>query len=164
MLEPVIIRPYARQDAPVLMDIFNRAVRSLASRDYDAAQIEAWMGRTSDAAAFQARREAKPTFIAEIGGVIAGFSDLEPDGHIDMLFVEPAFARRGVGRALLKHIEAEARAAALPRLYAEASITAKPAFVSEGYTVITRQDVFIGDVALTNYRIEKVLRAAEDLS
>lgn len=146
------------------MQVFDDAVRGVASRDYDPTQIAAWISRTSDAGAFTARREAKPTFIAEIGGVVAGFSDLEPDGHIDMLFVAPAFARRGVGRSLLRHIEAEARAAALPRLYAEASITAKPVFASEGYTVITRQDVFIGDVALSNYRVEKVLRATGDLS
>ena len=145
------------------MQIFDDAVRGVASRDYDPTQIAAWISRTSDAGAFTARREAKPTFIAEIGGVVAGFSDLEPDGHIDMLFVAPAFARRGVGRSLLRHIEAEARAAALPRLYAEASITAKPVFASEGYTVITRQDVFIGDVALSNYRVEKALRATGDL-
>jgi putative acetyltransferase len=163
MLEPILIRAYARQDAPLLMQLFDDAVRGIASRHYNPPQIAAWIGRTSDAAAFSARREAKPTFIAEIGGVIAGFSDLEPDGHIDMLFVAPAFAGRGVGRSLLRHIEAKARAAAMPRLYSEASITAKPLFMLESYAVIAQQDVFIGDVALTNYRVEKVLLAAEDL-
>jgi putative acetyltransferase len=163
MQHPVLIRPYQQQDATALMLVFDSAVRDIASQDYNPPQIAAWIGRTSDAAAFSARREAKPSFIAEIGGVIAGFSDLEPDGHIDMLFVAPAFARRGVGRSLLRHIEAKARAEAMPRLYAEASITAKPLFMLEGYAVIAQQDVFIGDVALTNYRVEKMLLAAEDV-
>jgi hypothetical protein len=42
---------------------------------------------------------------AEVEARIAGFSDLAPDGHVDMLYVDPDFQRRGVARALLEHIE-----------------------------------------------------------
>ncbi|MGH9523262.1 MAG: GNAT family N-acetyltransferase, partial [Terriglobales bacterium] len=53
---------------------------------------------------------------------------LEPDGHIDMLYVHPDVARRGIGSALLLWVEEAARASDLRRLYTEASITAGAVF------------------------------------
>jgi putative acetyltransferase len=88
---------------------------------------------------------------------IAGFSDLEPDGHVDMLYVHPDFQRRGIARALLQHIEKSARALDLRRLYTEASITARPAFEAVGFRVIVPQTVTVRGESMTNYRMEKRL-------
>lgn len=65
-------------------------------------------GRT--AALFAARFSASLPLLrlAERDGAIIGFS-LLTDGHIDMMFVDPATHRTGAGRALLA--EAEARGA-----------------------------------------------------
>jgi ribosomal protein S18 acetylase RimI-like enzyme len=41
-------------------------------------------------------------FVAELDGVIAGFVAVDGD-EITWLYVDPARARRGVGRALLRH-------------------------------------------------------------
>jgi GNAT superfamily N-acetyltransferase len=58
-----------------------------------------------DSEVFALRRTAKPTWVAEINRQIVGFADLEPDGHVDMLFVHAEHQGKGIARALLAHIE-----------------------------------------------------------
>jgi putative acetyltransferase len=134
-------------------------VREIASRDYTASQIREWAPDRIDEIGFGQKCASRPTWVAEIEGRIVGFSDLEPDGHVDMLYVHPEFQRRGVARALLKHIEATARAAVLRRLYTEASITARPVFEAMGYRTIVPQTVTIRGVSMRNYRMEKSLES-----
>jgi putative acetyltransferase len=95
--------------------------------------------------------------VAVIGSRLAGFSDLEPDGHVDMLYVHPDFQRRGVARLLLQHIERLASAAGMPRLYTEASITARPVFEAIGFRTLNSQIVTVRGVAMTNFRMDKPL-------
>jgi len=65
----------------------------------------------------------------EVGAVVdelpVGFTDLEPDGHLDMMFVHPAHQGAGVATALFNTVEAAARAQNLSRIFTEASITAR---------------------------------------
>lgn len=151
------IRPYATSDASALAILFRASVRQIASRDYSAPQIEAWAPRFIDERVFGQRCESKSTWVAEILSRIAGFSDLESDGHVDMLYVHPDFERRGVARALLRHIEEVARAKGLRRLYVEASITARPVFEAAGFRTIVPQIVTVRGASMKNYRMEKQL-------
>lgn len=159
-----MIRPYSVTDAAALTNLFRSSVREIASRDYTAAQIRAWAPDEIDAVQFGRRCEAKSTWVAELEGRIAGFSDLEPDGHIDMLYVHPTFVQLGVARALLEHIEKTARINALRRLYTEASLTARPIFEVLGFRMVVPQTVTIRGEPMTSYRMEKQLHCPIPLS
>src|SRR5471030_3463667 len=98
------IREYRDSDCAALADIFQRAVREIARKDYSPMQVVAWAPEMRDIEAFAAGRTAKPTFVAEYDGQVAGFTDLDGDGHIDMFFVNPDFQRRGVGSAMLRFL------------------------------------------------------------
>ncbi len=155
----VIIRRYAPADLERLIDLFRQSVHRIARKDYTEAQVHAWAPDRIDHVAFAARREAKPTWVAEIEGMIVGFTDLESDGHIDMLFVHPDGQGRGVARALLETIERNACEHGFTRLYTEASITAKPVFTRLGFSVIEMQTVSRNGQDFTNYKMEKSLAA-----
>jgi putative acetyltransferase len=90
--------------------------------------------------------------------MIAGFADLEPDGHIDMLYVHAEHQSKGVARALLAHIEDVAIRLGLDRLYTEASITARTAFEHSGFPVVATQTVLLRGETFTNYRMERQIR------
>jgi putative acetyltransferase len=75
------------------------------------------------------------TFIADVNANPVGFSDLADDGYVDRLFVDPDHGRRGIGSALLRHVEAEARRRSIPVLSTHASLVARPVFEASGYTV-----------------------------
>jgi putative acetyltransferase len=152
-----LIRPFERPDAGVLAALFHAAVHDTCPRDYTAAQVGAWSPSIAEPARFAARCEAKPTWVATLENDIAGFSDLERDGHIDMLFVHPNYQRRGVANALLRFLESDARRRGMPRLYTEASITARPVFERSGFQSLAMQTVVIRGVAMNNFKMEKLL-------
>jgi len=58
--------------------------------------------------------EARPTYVLEAAGAIAGFYVLDPlsehSVELDALFVEPDCIGRGYGRALIEHALSQARA------------------------------------------------------
>lgn len=151
----VKIRPYRTEDLDAVIAIFVGAVKEVAGRDYNEAQIEAWAH--VDREEWGPWRLTRPTWVAEVEGARAGFSDLEADGHLDMMFVHPRFQRRGVASALLRHIEAEARALSLSHIFTEASITARPFFERRGFRLIAPQTVELRGQRLTNFRMEKGL-------
>ena len=151
------IRDYKDTDSEALAEIFSRAVRQIAKRDYSPAQIAAWAPEDRDMADFAARRSAKPTFVAEYDGKVAGFTDLDGEGHIDMFYVSPDFHRRGIGSAMLRFVTARAQSERCKRLYGEVSITARPVFERHGFKVLAYQTVETNGQALGNYRMEKLL-------
>ncbi len=132
-MQPVI-RRYEAADLDAVISVFLRSVREVASRDYDAGQIAAWA--QADREVWSRRRLDRPTWVALIDDVIAGFTDLESNGHIDMLFVDPASQRRGVASALLDTVENAARVRGLAVLNTDASITARPFFEKHGFQVV----------------------------
>ena len=153
----ITIRPYQTDDVAGLAALSRTSVRNIGRRDYTDSQVQAWAPDLIDHDAFARRCTAKSTWIAECERRIAGFSDIEPDGHVDMLYVHPDFQRRGVARALLAHIERLARTQGLDRLYTEASTTARPVFEAIGFRVLAPQTVIVRGVSMTNYRMEKWL-------
>jgi putative acetyltransferase len=152
---PVTVRPYRAADLDRVIDVFKRSVRQIASAHYDWRQIDAWA--QADRAEWAAKRASRPTWVAFVNLSMAGFADLEADGHIDMLFVDPAFQRMGVASTLLARIEAEARHDGCERLYTEASITARPFFQRQAFSLIEAQTVTVRGASLDNFRMAKPL-------
>ncbi len=159
MNDTIHIRAYRAEDLDVLIDLFAGSVRQVASRDYSPTQIDAWAPVAVNREQWATRLGGRPTFVAKVGGEIAGFSDLEPDGHIDMLFVHADHQGRGVARALLDHIHTQAGERGIGRLFTEASITARPFFERNGFKVIEAQDVELRGETFRNYRMAKTLPA-----
>ena len=151
----LVIRDYLAPDLDAVIEIFQRAIREVACKDYDAAQIAAWS--LVERAEWAPHRLSRPAWIAEIGGSPAGFTDLEPDGHLDMMFVHPDFQGRGVASALLERVEHAARSLGLAELFTEASITARPFFARRGFRLIAEQRIDGGGQLLTNFRMRKIL-------
>ena len=135
----VEIRQFAGRDALSTWQVFQAAVRQLAVRDYTVEQVSAWAPETVDLATWQKRRERAFTLVAVTDGQLAGFTDLTDltdltdTGLVDMLFVHPDHAGRGVGRLLLEAVIDTARACGLTRLHTHASRTAQPVFERLGF-------------------------------
>ncbi len=146
-------------DAGAVAQLFHDAIRALSAGDYSSEQIEAWAG-VPEAARWRDRiaDQNREFWVAEVDDALAGFCDFEPDGHVDMLYVSPDHARRGVATALLHQIHESAASLGLTRLYTEASITARPLFEKHGFLVLESQDVNVRGTPLRNYRMEKKLQ------
>ena len=99
-MSAVALRPYVAADTKRCAEIFRSSIEELAAEDYGEEQREAWAARADDEQAYGARLAEALTLLAVIDGAVAGFASLKGADEIDMLFVEPEFARQGVGRLL----------------------------------------------------------------
>jgi putative acetyltransferase len=158
-MSAVALRPFLPADAKRCAEIFRASIEELAAEDYDTDQREAWAARADDEEAFGARLLGALTLIAVIDGRTAGFASLKDGEEIDMLFVDPEFARQGVGRALVEALTKLAEARGAQRLTTEASDTAKPLFDRLGFTAQKRNLVRKGDQWLASTTMTKTLGA-----
>ena len=154
----VALRPYLPGDLKRCAEIFRSSIEELAAEDYSEAQREAWASRADDEPAFGARLAGALTLIATIDGAVAGFASLKGADTIDMLFVDPGFARQGAGSALVDALTKLAQARGAKRLTAEASDVAKPLLDRLGFTAQKRNLVSVGDQWLANTTMTKTLQ------
>ncbi|GAA4201958.1 GNAT family N-acetyltransferase [Actinocatenispora rupis] len=148
----VIVRGYEPQDAEPTWTAYFRAVRDTASRDYSPEQVAAWAPASVDLMEWNERRLAAHTFVATIERRVVGFSDVTDDGLLDMLFVHPDAAGRGIARTLLAAVVEKSRELGLSRLRTHASRTARPAFERFGFEVDrTNAENWIRGENLPNY-------------
>jgi putative acetyltransferase len=104
--------------------------------------------------------KARDSYVALLDKQIVGFSDVDPEGHIYMMFVSPPHSRRGVASALLTPLHGDARAHGIRSLSADVSITARPFFEKHGFTVVTQLHPMTAGVPMTNLRMTKMLASA----
>lgn len=153
MAPAIRVRPYRDADASELLSLFKDTIRRVNSRDYSPEQIAAWASDENDVKAWTTRFDGRFVLVAESGGRVVGFTDLETDGHIDRFYVSADCQRQGVGRTLLGQLIVEARRRNLLRLFTEASITARPFFERFGFVVDLEQTVVARGVEFCNYRM-----------
>lgn len=153
------------------------SVRGLQTDYYSASQIEAALGTV-----FAVDRQliADGTyFVAEHGGRLVGAGGwsrrsshcggdagrviedavLDPRqdaARVRAFFVDPAWARRGIGRGILRVCEAEIQEAGFDRIVIVATLAGEPLYAAEGYRVTGRFEVPLpGGLALPVVRMDK---------
>jgi putative acetyltransferase len=150
------LRPYLPSDAELCAAIFRAAVEELTVDDYDEDQRAAWASRSDDLSAFGTRLAGALTLVAVVEGGPVGFASLKGD-VIDMLFVAPAVARRGVATMLIDALIKLAGARNVKKLTSEVSDSARPAFERQGFVAERRNMVRIGGEWLANTTMSKTL-------
>ncbi|WP_088889332.1 GNAT family N-acetyltransferase [Leptolyngbya ohadii] len=151
------IRLFETQDAEQVAQLFHDTVRAVNIRDYSDSQVQAWAPDDIDFRNWLKVCSSRFTYVADDDGVIAGFGELEPNGHIDCFYCHKNYQRCGVGSQIYQAIEAKARELGLGRLFVEASITAKPFFQRMGFSVVKEQEVTRRGETFINYVMEKLL-------
>ncbi|WP_227673985.1 MULTISPECIES: GNAT family N-acetyltransferase [Enterobacteriaceae] len=144
------IRAYCDDDFSALCRIFQRAVREIASQHYSPAQINAWA--QVDDACWRQKMADSLVLVATVDETPVGFVTAV-ERYIDLLFVDPSYARQGVASALLNALFARVPTGALT---VESSITAKACFERLGFVVLAEQEVEARGETFVNYRMEKI--------
>jgi GNAT superfamily N-acetyltransferase len=153
----MLIREYRRSDAADLARLFYETIHSVNRKDYFEQQLDAWAPELPDPELGHSRMSRRCTLVVEEGDELVAFAELESDGHLDMFYCRKDAVGRGVGRRLYEAIERRAIGMGLRRIFAEASITARPFFQRRGFTICEQQRVKRAGIALTNFTIEKAL-------
>ena len=149
-----MIRIYQHGDHEAIASIFTRAIHEIATEYYTAEQCLAWSGRRADLDHWKKRCELKRPFVYIIDDQIAGFLELDPDGHIDCAFTNPDYKRRGIMTQLVQHAIQTAFDCDVPKVYVEASYAIKPLFDKLGFETLTDNMVTINGIELVNFKME----------
>ena len=151
------LRPFLKEDTPLLASIFAAAVEQLTGDDYNETQQEAWASVVDDEDEFGNRLASQLTLIATLQNSPVGFASLKGTDHIDMLYVHPAAAGQGVASTLLEALEKLARGRGAKSLTVDASDNALEFFSKRGYAPNQRNTVTVNGEWLANSTMQKAL-------
>ncbi|MGV3660362.1 MAG: GNAT family N-acetyltransferase [Prosthecobacter sp.] len=173
----LVIRLAREGDIPALEELIPLSVRGLQSQHYSSAQMDAALGPV-----FGVDRQLindGTYFVVEAAGQIVGCggwsrrkavfggdrdragedASLDPScdpARIRAFFVHPAWARRGIGRAILEACENALAAAGFHAAVMVATLTGEALYAAFGYAVEERYEVpLAGGLMLPVVRISK---------
>lgn len=155
------IRPYQPEDCAAVAAVFTESVHGLARERYTEPQLHAWAPKSPDLLFWQKRLAPLHTLLAQYGTDIAGFISFEKNGHIDLLYSHPGYARRGVARQLYLAAEPKFASNGTPEAFTEASLAAKPFFERMGFHVVEEQHVPLRGFMFRRFAMRKSLRAIQ---
>src|SRR5947208_2007845 len=78
---PTMVREYRPNDLAAVVNVFNRAVREIAVRDYAAEQVAAWAPSSPDLKQWAHRLSNEAVFVYESENCVVGFLAVESNGH-----------------------------------------------------------------------------------
>lgn len=151
------LRPFKPSDGAALAAVFRASILELTGEDYGPEQQDAWAAAADDEAAFANRLAGLLTLVAVDGGTPVGFISVKDNAHVEMLYVHPGAAGRGVARLLCDAAETLGAARGSRRMSVDASDTALGFFQHRGYVPQRRNSVSLGDVWLANTTLHKAI-------
>ena len=150
------LRKAASADAPAIAALIAHSIRQLGTKDYTPAQIEAALTGAFGVDTSLIRDQTYFVVVTDTGALVAcgGWSKRRTlfgsdtraerdDGWLDpqveaakirAFFVDPAHVRRGLGRLILEHSEAEAVRSGFSRLELMATLPGKRLYERCGYS------------------------------
>ena len=161
--KPVHITHYENRYASQVVACFLNSVQMISDAFYNQDQCNAWSASAADMPWWQERLINKQPYLAIQSGVLAGFIELDANGHIDGLYVHPVYQRQHVATALYQYAENTALAKHMPRLFVEASYVAKPFFEKQGFVILRKNENIRGGQMLLNFFMEKILVCSKPL-
>lgn len=158
MNKQITIRQYTEGDAQDLASIYYHTIHTINCRDYSSEQLNAWAPISSlETAGWQKKWKKLIPLVALIKNKIVGFTEFEPNGHIDCFYVHHHYQGQGIGTALMREIEKKAKDLKLSSIYAEVSLTARSFFELKGFEVIKKQTINRRGVELVNFIMSRAL-------
>lgn len=153
----MVIRRFRSGEEPALFDVYYSAIHLVAKHDYNAVQINAWAPRDLDQALWMRKIQSIKPFVAELGGKLVGYADVQSSGYIDHFFVSGYHPRQGIGTRLMAALHEEAARIGLAELTSDVSRTAQPFFEKSGFSIIEQRVPELRGVIIPNALMRKRL-------
>lgn len=159
MAEDIHIRRYQPGEEQEIWILYFDTTHQVVAQDYTTEQVDRWAPANADLKAWTQKLARTKPLVAIIEDQIVGFAELRDDEHIDTFYCHHQWQRQGVGTALLKVVEAEARREGMQSLYAEVSTTAVAFFLAKGFEVTEERNNRVCGTPAKQYMMRKKLGA-----
>ncbi len=133
----VTLRPGGPDDRDEIFRIHRSSILELGRQSYSREEVESWAHGLSPDRYPKAMRENGETFILAIVDErhVAGFASCR-DSEVLALYVDPAWARRGIGGRLLAEAERIIAAQGFGLVRISASLNGRPFYEAKGYRLV----------------------------
>lgn len=147
-------------DIPELKELYRSTILTVNRQDYTAEEVEDWASCGDDNQRWLELISAFHLVVAENNeGYAVGFAAISDEGYLHLLFVHKDYQRQGVATLLYKTVEELAQHKQVIKITSDVSITARPFFEKQGFTVDEEQRRKANRLYLVNYKMSKVLPA-----
>jgi putative acetyltransferase len=144
-------------DLDQIRQLFYDTITTVNTRDYTPEQIAVWSSGYGNIERWEMKLREHYFLVAAIDDMIVGFTSLRDDGYLDFMYVHRHYQGRGIATMLINQLESEARGLLLKEIFVDVSITARPFFMSRGYTIKEMTVKEVKDVTFDNAVMQKVL-------
>jgi putative acetyltransferase len=157
------LRRLDAHDAAAVDGVFRASVAATEGKPYTSAQVAAWLAGMSDDRLAESIASTQMVGAVDDDRLLVGFANLvdrgDGTGELDLLYVVPAAAGRGVAGLLVAEIERLALAAGMTSIRVDASLLAAPVLEHLGYQVERRYEKPAGGVTFPNTWLRKDITA-----
>jgi putative acetyltransferase len=153
----MILREFSDGDVEAVTRVFRDAVLMTGAQGYSSTQVDAWARAADDQREFAARLSQGVTLVAEEGGNVVAFGQLDPIDHLAMIYCLSAQGRRGVSSTIYAELERRARVQGVKAIHTEASKISRHFFEKHGYRVVEVEQVVRFGSEFERFRMQKPL-------
>lgn len=153
------LRPATVADIRELRRLFQDTVLTVNAKDYTPEEVKDWAS-CGDSTAHWEDLLSRFHFLVALnaGKQIVGFASVNGEGYLHSMFIHKDWQRKGIASALLSEMESYAGGRGAGEIISEVSITARPFFERQGYTVRKEQKARANRLELTNFVMTKKLQ------
>src|SRR5580704_13394814 len=151
----MILREFSDHDVEAVARVFRDAVLMTVAQGYSSAQVDAWARAADERREFAERLSRGVTLVAEAGGGVVAFGQLDPVDHLAMIYCQPAQGRRGASSKIYAELERRAWAQGVRAIHTEASKISRHFFEKHGYRVVEVERVIRFGAEFERFRMQK---------
>ena len=152
------VRPATATDAESIWQVHGDSIRALCRDRYRPEEIAAWIA-VRNPESYRVALQSRELFVAEDGGAIVGFGQLDPvKAEVEACYVTPSATGSGVGSALLARMEDSVRRHGHALVRLNSTLNAESFYAAQGYRRLgDALHRVSGSVELACVRMEKAL-------
>nr|WP_174825646.1 GNAT family N-acetyltransferase [Ruegeria sp. HKCCA4707] len=141
--------------------VLTRSITYLCAGDHhkDAALLAAWTGNKDPQTIRRWIQSGATLWLAEVDGVVAGVGGVRHGAELSLLYVDPAYVRRGIGLALLVRLEHELAGQGCTTAHLNATTTARAFYRRYGWLDVGAPTNWLG---MPHYPMRKSLHPAAE--
>lgn len=147
-------------DLPGIKELFRRAVAGVDNKYYNNEEKADWAACADKPGHWEQLVDTCFFIVAtSADGRITGFAAINGNGLLELMYVDRAYKRQGIGSAMLYELEDYARGKGLKEIRADVSYAAEGFFKNKGYVVLKKQERKAVNMVMGNLLMMKRLVA-----